>query len=195
MVTIRTVTWVDAPVERCFKLATSVDFQLASSKSQNIKAVAGVKSGQLEQGDTVTWEGRMFGLGQTHTSRIEVSRPFHYIREVMVAGGFKLYEHERHFAAMDDGTRIKDEVRFSAHLGPLGKLVEMALLRRRVTALLEWKNEILKQAAESDAWKRFLEGDPGVQAADQQERTSELEPKVELKSHFLAHQRVTSSPK
>ena len=170
MVTIRTVTWVDAPVERCFRLSTSVDFQLASSQSPRVKAVAGVKSGQLEQGDTVTWQGRMFGLGRTHTSRIEVSRPFHYIYEVMVAGAFQLYEHERHFAAMDDGTRVKDEVRFSARMGPLGRLMEKAVLRRRVMASLKWRNEALKQVAESDTWKRFLEGPPEEPAADLQER-------------------------
>ncbi len=87
MVTIRTVTWVDAPVERCFRLATSVSFLLASAKSGNVKIVSGGKSGSLEQGDTVTWRGRMFGLGRIHTSHIEVVRPFHYLREVMVAGG------------------------------------------------------------------------------------------------------------
>jgi ligand-binding SRPBCC domain-containing protein len=193
MVTIRMVTWVDAPVERCFKLATSVDFQLASSKSKNIKVVAGVKSGLLEQGDTVTWQGRMFGLGKIHTNRMEISRPFHFFREVMVAGAFKVYEHDRHFAAMDDGTRIKDEVRFSAHLGPLGRIFEKVVLRRHMTALLSWKNEALKQVAESDAWKRFLEGNADV--GNSQERSSESQAKVEIKSHFLAHQRVTSSPK
>jgi ligand-binding SRPBCC domain-containing protein len=192
MVTIRIVTWVDAPVERCFKLATSVDFQLASSKSRNVKAVAGVKRGLLEQGDIVTWQGRMFGLGRNQTCRIEVSRPFLYIYEVMVAGAFKLYEHERHFAAMDDGTRIKDEVRFSARLGPLGRLMEKAVLRRRLTRLLRWRNEALKQVAESDAWKRFLGGDSEEPAVDLKER---VRSKVELKSHFIAHQKATTFPK
>jgi ligand-binding SRPBCC domain-containing protein len=192
MVTIRMVTWVDAPVERCFKLATSVDFQLASARSENIRAVAGVKNGPLEQGDTVTWQGRIFGLGKTHTSRMEVSRPFHYLLEVMVAGGFQFYEHERHFAAMDDGTRIKDEVRFSARMGPLGRLMEKVVLRRRLTTLLRWRNEALKQVAESDTWKRFLEGNPEEPAANSQERSGS---KVEVKSHFLAHQRATTFPK
>src|SRR5579871_5232786 len=75
MVTIRTVTWVDAPVERCFRLATSVDFQLAASKNKNVRAVADIRSGSLDQGDTITWRGPMFGLGQVHTNRVEVFRP------------------------------------------------------------------------------------------------------------------------
>ena len=187
MVTIRTVTWVDAPVERCFRLATSVSFLLASAKSGNVKIVSGGKSGSLEQGDTVTWRGRMFGVGRIHSSHIEIVRPFHYVREVMVAGGFKLYEHERHFAAMDDGTRIKDEVRFSAYLGPLGRLIEKAMLRRRVTASLTWRNEALKEVAESDAWKQFLEGTSEAPATNPQEQSRRSRSEVEMKSHFIAH--------
>ena len=158
MVTIRTVTWVDAPVERCFRLATSVSFLLASAKSGNVKIVSGGKSGSLEQGDTVTWRGRMFGVGRIHSSHIEIVRPFHYLREVMVAGGFKLYEHERHFAAMDDGTRVRDELKFAAPLGPLGRMVEGLVLRRYMTSLLKRRNAALKQAAESEEWRVYLEG-------------------------------------
>ena len=187
MVTIRTVTWVDAPVERCFMLATSVDFQLAASKNKNVRAFAEIRSGSLDQGDTITWRGPMFGLGQVHTNRVEVFRPFNYIYEKMVAGGFKIYEHERHFAAMDDGTRIRDEVRFSVGWGPFGRLVEKPLLRRQVMALLTWRNEALKEAAESDVWKRFLERRPEVATGGLPGRGKNLGPTVETKSHFFAH--------
>ncbi len=88
---------------------------------------------------------------------------------------------------MDDGTRIKDEVRFSAHLGPLGRLIEKTVLRRRVTALLTWRNEALKEVAESDAWKQFLEGNPEAPAANPTERSSRFRSEVEMKSHFIAH--------
>ena len=113
--------------------------------------------------------------------------PFSYVYEKMVAGGFKLYEHERHFAAMDDGTRIKDEVRFSVGLGPFGRLAERTVLRHRVAVILQWRNEALKEAAESDVWKRFLEGSPEVAATGSQERGKKPGPKVETKSHFFAH--------
>jgi hypothetical protein len=88
---------------------------------------------------------------------------------------------------MDDGTRIKDEVRFSAYLGPLGRLIEKAMLRRRVTALLMWRNEALKEVAESDAWKQFLEGDSEAAATAPPEQSSRSRSEVEMKSHFIAH--------
>jgi ligand-binding SRPBCC domain-containing protein len=186
MVTIRTVTWIDAPVERCFMLARSVDFQLASSKYKSVKVVAGVQSGLLGLGDTVTWRGRMFGPGGTHTNRVEVLRPPSYFLEKMVVGRFKFYEHERHFAVMDDGTRIRDEVRFSIGWGPLGTALEKTVLRRRMTALLKWRNEALKEVAESEMWKQFLQDGRGA-ATEIQEGGKRPGAVTETKSHFFAH--------
>jgi ligand-binding SRPBCC domain-containing protein len=187
MVTIRTVTWVDAPVERCFRLAISVDFQLASSRYKDVEAITSGQSNSLEQGDTVTWRGRMFGLGRTHTHYVEVVRPFSYIHETMVDGSFMFYEQERHFAAMDDGTRMRNEVRFSVGWGPLGRQIEKTLLKRRVAALLKWRNEALKEAAESEVWKRFVEGMPEVPTGTPSARGKRPNSNVDTKSHFFAH--------
>src|SRR5258708_36320341 len=74
----------------------------------------------------------------------------------MVDGAFKYYVHEHHFAAMDDGTRMRDEVRFAAPLGPLGTILESLVLRRYLTALLKWRNQALKRGGESEEWHQYL---------------------------------------
>lgn len=156
MVTIRLNTWVDAPVERCFRLATSVDFHIASIRPMKEKVVGGVAAGLLRQGQTVTLRGRHFGIPLTHTTKMEICRPFSYFREVMVSGVFKYYEHDHHFAAMDDGTRVRDEVRFCAPLGRLGRIAEKLVLKRYVIQLLKWRNTALKRAAESEEWHTYI---------------------------------------
>jgi ligand-binding SRPBCC domain-containing protein len=160
MVTIKLNTWVNAPVERCFKLASSVEFHIASARPMRERAVSGVTSGLLREGDTVKWHARRFLLRLTHTSLMEVSRPFSHIREVMAAGIFARYEHEHYFAAMDDGTRVRDELKFSAPLGPLGRMMEGLVLRRYMTSVLKRRNRALKRAAESEEWRLYLEGQP-----------------------------------
>jgi len=157
MVTIRLNTWVDAPVERCFRLATSVDFHVALAKPMKEKAIDGVTAGLMRVGQTITWHGRHFGVRLTQTTRMEALRPFAYFRDVMVDGAFKYYVHEHHFAAMDDGTRVRDEVRFAAPLGPLGTILESLVLRRYLTALLKWRNLALKRVAESEEWHKYLD--------------------------------------
>ena len=156
MVTIRLATQVNAPLERCFRLSLSIDLETAAHRH---KAVAGVTTGLIGPGETVTWQGRHFGWTFRHESIIDIWQPFSHFRDVMVAGFFKAYQHDHYFAAANDGTRVRDEVRFVAPMGKFGKLLE-PLMRRRVTRLLRQRNALIKQAAESDAWHQYLDGQP-----------------------------------
>jgi ligand-binding SRPBCC domain-containing protein len=160
MVTIKLNTWVNAPEERCFKLASSIEFHIASARPLKEKAVSGVTSGLLHEGDKVKWRARHFLLRLTHTSLMEVSRPFSHFREIMTSGIFARYEHEHYFAAMDDGTRVRDELKFAAPFGPLGRMIEALILRRYMTSLLQRRNAALKHAAESEEWRIYLNGQP-----------------------------------
>jgi ligand-binding SRPBCC domain-containing protein len=158
MDTIRLVTWIDAPVERCFRLSANIDLHVASAASTKEEAVDGVRSGLIGEGQTVTFRGRHFGFNLSHTSRIEAWRPYTFFRDVMIAGHFKRFEHDHHFAAMDDGTRVRDEIRFSAPWGVLGRLAAVLLLRRHLTTMLSRRNEVIKRVAESEEWHAYLDG-------------------------------------
>ena len=147
---IRLATWIDAPVERCFLLSLSIDLQVASPR----KKAGGVLNGLVREGETVTFQRGYFGV-QRHTTRIEALRPYSYFRDVMVSGPFRYFEHDHHFAAMDDGTRIRDEIRFSASWGPLGRI----LARRRLAAFLIERSAVIKRVAESDEWRQYLESE------------------------------------
>ncbi len=149
---IQLATWIDAPVERCFLLALSIDLHVFSAHRSGEKAIDGVTSGLISEGETVTFQGRHFGLRFKHKSRIEVLRPYSHFRDVMVKGAFRRFAHDHHFAAMDDGTRMRDEVRYDAPLGPLGRIVA----RKRLVPFLEERNWVLKQVAESEEWRKYL---------------------------------------
>lgn len=143
-------------MERCFKLAANIDLHVASARSCNEKVVDGVTRGSITAGDIVKFEGRHFGLQLSHTSRIDGWRPCSYFREVMVEGSFARFEHEHHFAVMDDGTRMRDEIRFSAPCGMFGKIAEK-MVRRHLIAMLKQRNAVIRRVAESDEWRRYLE--------------------------------------
>lgn len=155
MVTIRRTTWVNAPMERCFRLATNAEF---NSAAESIAAHA-AGSDDLQLGDTLVWHSWRCGLRLSHTSRIDELRPYTYFREVMVEGGFRKYEHEHHFAPMDDGTRMRDEVHFVSPMGPVGAVMERVLLRKYVMRLLADRHYRLKQTAESSEWRNYLHED------------------------------------
>ena len=160
---IRVVTWINAPLERCFKLSLSFDLHVVLARSTGEEVVSGVQVGLLGLNNTISLRGRRFGLPFVHTTMIDAVRAPMYFREVGVEGMFSRFEHEHHFALMNDGTRMRDELRFSLPLA--GRM----LLRRHIVHLLKWRNAQIKWVAESQEWRRFLEEKtPMEPAADQQ---------------------------
>jgi ligand-binding SRPBCC domain-containing protein len=118
--------------------------------------VAGVTTGLIGNGESVTWQGRHFGLMLRHTSKITQYEPPVFFQDVMTAGVFKSFEHAHRFQQQDGETVMIDELRFAAPLGVLGLLVESLVLRTYLTRFLLERNKFVKQIAESERWREYL---------------------------------------
>jgi ligand-binding SRPBCC domain-containing protein len=154
--TIQLETRIAAPASRCFLLALSVDLHMDSTASTRERAVAGVTTKLIGNGESVTWRGRHFGLMLQHTSRITRYEPPTFFQDIMTAGAFKSFEHNHRFEQQDGETVMKDELRFSAPFGVLGLIVERLVLRNYLTRFLFERNQFLKQVAESEMWREYL---------------------------------------
>jgi hypothetical protein len=77
MVRIEELTTIDAPIERCFDLARSVEVHLAGNVhcGEQAVATAGVTSGLIGLGQRVTWRAKHFGVWQNLTSEITAMEP------------------------------------------------------------------------------------------------------------------------
>ncbi len=60
MTTIRLEMFIDASLERCFDLSLSVDLHRHSVAHTHERPIAGVTSGVMKLGDTVTWGSSAF---------------------------------------------------------------------------------------------------------------------------------------
>jgi ligand-binding SRPBCC domain-containing protein len=154
---IRMTTHIAAPMDRCFKLSTSIDLHLANATQASETAADGITTTLIREGETVKWQGRHFGFNVTHKSLVESWRPYTYFRDVMVEGTFAVFQHDHYFAPLNDGTRMRDELRFAAPMGFLGRLAEKLFLRKYLVRFLKRRNAFLKQVAESDEWRRYLQ--------------------------------------
>ena len=145
---IRLETYIDAPIERCFDLSLSVDLHRNSVVHTRERPIAGVTSGVMKLGDTVTWEAVHFGIKQHLTSKITAcERPYHFTDE-MVKGAFREIIHQHEFVPQSQGTLMTDLFAFRAPLGLLGRLAEALFLTRYMKRLLLIRNNYLKQVAE-----------------------------------------------
>jgi len=142
-------TYIHVPIERCFDLSRSVDLHTDSMKHTGEKAIAGRTGGLIDLGETVTWEAKHFGIRQTLTSKItEFDYPNYFVDE-MVSGAFKSFRHEHRFVAKGGQTLMTDIFSFESPLGFMGRLGNVLFLKSYMKRLLQKRNEIIKQVAES----------------------------------------------
>jgi ligand-binding SRPBCC domain-containing protein len=160
MVRLEELTTIQAPIERCFDLARSVEVHLAGNVHWGEQAIAtgGVTSGLIGLKQQVTWRAKHFGISQTLTSQITKMEPPVYFQDIMLRGAFRSMEHDHYFRSLPSGaTEMKDVFTFAAPLPVLGRLAELLFLRRYMQALLHERNVVIKQIAESDEWRARLQ--------------------------------------
>src|SRR3984893_4518275 len=149
MPTIRLETSIDASLEQCFDLSLSVDVHRHSVAHTHERPIAGVTSGMMKLGDTVTWEAVHFVIKQHLTSKITTyERPYRFTDE-MIRGAFQEITHIHEFVPQPPGTLMIDLFTFRAPLGILGRLAERLVLTRYMKGLLLTRNRYLKQAVEA----------------------------------------------
>ena len=149
-------TEINASKEIVFDLSRSIDLHKISTEYTNEEAVAGITSGLIGLNEFVTWKAKHFGIYQKLTSKVtEFEQPNYFVDE-MVNGAFKSFKHEHHFADLNGGTLMTDFFDYKSPLGFLGKLADKLFLKKYMIDLLEERNRIVKEFAESDKWKEII---------------------------------------
>ena len=151
MTQIELSTHINAPIERCFDLARSIELHIVSTKQTGEQAIAGRTTGLIGLGETVTWRAKHLGVWQTLTSKItEFDHPNSFTDE-MVTGAFTRFKHQHLFYSVDGQTMMKDVFYFESPYGMLGKMANALFLKRYMENLLHKRNLVIKKAAESPA--------------------------------------------
>jgi ligand-binding SRPBCC domain-containing protein len=148
-------TLIGAPPERCFDLSLNVDVHLRSAAVTGERVVAGVSSGAMALGDQVTWEARHLGLRHRLAMTISAYERPGMFRDEMMRGPFRRLVHDHFFEPVEQGTLMRDRFEFSSGVLPLDALILKPHLRR---FLIE-RNAAIKQLAEGDEWRRYVQND------------------------------------
>jgi ligand-binding SRPBCC domain-containing protein len=153
---IKLETYIEAPIERVFDLARSIDLHKLSTKGTKEEAIGGRTNGLIEMNETVTWRAKHFGVYQNLTVQVtQMVRPDMF-SDRMVKGTFATMEHQHVFERSGTGTKMIDIFEFTSPLGIFGKLANFLFLKTYMTNFLKNKNKELKSVVESDAWKQIL---------------------------------------
>ena len=149
-------TEINAPIDRCFYLSTSIDLHKISASRSKEEAIDGITEGLIKLNETVTWRAKHFGLWHQMKVKItEYSNPDHFTDE-MIDGSFKFMKHRHEFKSQGDQTIMIDTFEFASPLGILGKIVDKLFLKNYLTDFLIERNQVIKEFAESEKWKKVL---------------------------------------
>ncbi|TMI95755.1 MAG: hypothetical protein E6H06_06180 [Bacteroidetes bacterium] len=66
-------------------------------------------------------------------------------------------KHEHHFKPCDNGTIMIDLFHFESPYGTMGKLLNSFYLTRYLKNLIQQRNKVIKEYAESNKWRRLLD--------------------------------------
>ena len=64
-------------------------------------------------------------------------------------GPYGLWHHRHEFTAVPGGTRVRDHVEYALPFGILGDLVHLALVRRDLTRIFDYRNEAVTRLLKS----------------------------------------------
>ena len=148
MPTINVETRIAASPEICFDLARNIDFHVRSLEHTGERAVAGVTSGLIGLGESVTWEARHLGVRQRLTSQITAFDPPRYFQDTMTRGAFKHFAHDHYFEPDQDETVMRDVISFGSPAGPLGWLFDRAYLANYLRKLIADRGQVIRSEAE-----------------------------------------------
>jgi len=144
---------VNAPIDRCFLLSTSVPLV---EQILGMKAVGGRTTGLVEMGDRIVWRGWKFGLPVSHETLITAYDRPNFFQDTMASGKFEHFHHDHRLEEVGGRTLFVDAVKFSMPYGELGKLVGRWIIVPHVLRLLRRRYQVLKRIAESGEWQKYL---------------------------------------
>jgi ligand-binding SRPBCC domain-containing protein len=149
--------YIQAPVRVCFNLARSVDIHPKTVSHTKEKAVAGVTTGLVEEGDQVTWEAVHFGVRQRLTAKITRMEKYNLFVDEMVRGAFHSFVHTHEFKEEGEFTVMTDVFRYKSPFGIIGVLADKLFLEKYMERFIVTRSSALKELAERqgdcDVWQ------------------------------------------
>lgn len=99
---------------------------------------------ELGEGALIKYSLRLRGLPIHWVTRIEDWTPGERFVDLQIAGPYALWHHTHEFEDADGGTLVRDTVRYRVPFGPLGRVVDRALVTRDTEKIFAYRRQQLE---------------------------------------------------
>jgi len=153
---IHLTTFIAAPVQRVYDLSRSINLHKISTAHTQEQAIDGVMTGLIKEGETVTWQAKHLFKQRKFTVKITAMKMPESFTDEMIEGNFKSFYHQHYFKPTNNGTIMIDVLNFESPYSLAGKLFNFIFLKQYKQHLLQKRNEVIKDYAETMKWKVIL---------------------------------------
>jgi ligand-binding SRPBCC domain-containing protein len=101
---------------------------------------------RMAPGTLIEYRLRLHRVPVRWLTRIEVWEPGRRFVDVQLRGPYRLWHHTHAFEPHGEGTCVRDVVRYRLPLGPLGRLVHAAVVRRDLERIFDFRREAVARA-------------------------------------------------
>jgi len=138
--------WVPSPPKATFELfSDAFALERITPRWLDLRVIS---SGPIEmrEGLLIRYALKLHGLPVKWLTRIEVWDPPRRFVDRQLQGPYRLSVHSHTFLPRDDGTVIVDRVRYELPLGFLGELARIAVVRRDLQQIFDYRREAVSIA-------------------------------------------------
>lgn len=100
---------------------------------------------RVRGGEEISYRLRLHGIPIRWRSRIEDWEPPHRFADTQLRGPYSLWHHTHTVEPNGDGVVMRDRVRYSLPLGPLGEAVHRLLVRRDLERIFDYRHEAIER--------------------------------------------------
>jgi len=108
-------------------------------------SVRAVSTPELQEGTTLDYGLRVHGVPMRWRSVIEAWRPPTRFVDRQIRGPYGLWHHTHEFESWNDGTIVRDRIRYAVPMGALGDLVAGGLVARDVATIFAFRQEKIRE--------------------------------------------------
>jgi ligand-binding SRPBCC domain-containing protein len=94
---------------------------------------------EMRAGTLIDYQLRLHGVPLAWTSLIERWEPVRRFVDRQIRGPYRFWHHTHEFEPHQDGTIIRDRVRYEIPLGPIGALAHLAFVRRDLKRVFDYR--------------------------------------------------------
>lgn len=156
MYSIHLTTFIKAPVKLVFDLSRNATVFKKALEGRNETLTANASGILLNVSDTITLSAKHLGKTRTMTLRVtEMNEPEKFVEE-QVKGDLKSFRHEHHFKEVENGSLLIDMIYMEEPRDAVGGLMGKLFMKGYFEKILNKRNALIKQYAESDKWRTVM---------------------------------------